>query len=181
MNKKLEEYVLWSNYYEDIVEMCNYIQHDYPESNEDELYEYYCDENNFNYDMLCTKLNIQLSTKIVVIGELGLWNGKVTGYKTIDSGNIRDCLYSECDYAKWYIDTLGDLRCNASHHDGNNYYLYRALKEGLSDKQIENFYDKLWNGMVRRNDINRYTYRLGDRIAKVFGFKIRKNRRDKAA
>lgn len=45
------------------------------------------------------------------------------GYKEIPSGNIRDCLYSDTDYSTWYVDRLGDLRCDAIHHDGTNFYL----------------------------------------------------------
>ena len=28
----------------------------------------------------------------------------------IDSGNIKDCLYSDTDYTEWYVDKYGDLR-----------------------------------------------------------------------
>lgn len=65
-------------------------------------------------------LNIQLSQPIIVIGDLGRWNGRVSGYKMIDSGNIKDCLYSDTDYTEWYVDKYGDLRADAVHHDGTN-------------------------------------------------------------
>ena len=42
-----------------------------------------------------------VSRPILVIGDLGLWHGRVSGYKEIPSGNIRDCLYSDCDYSTW--------------------------------------------------------------------------------
>ena len=38
-------------------------------------------------------LNVQLSQPILVVGDLGLWNGRRMGYKEIPSGNIRDCLW----------------------------------------------------------------------------------------
>ena len=44
-------------------------------------------------------LDIQLSQPILVIGDLGMWNGRRMGYKEIASGNIRDCLYSDTDFA----------------------------------------------------------------------------------
>ena len=94
-------------------------------------------------------LDIQLSQPIIVIGDLGRWNGRVTGYKMIDSGNIRDCLYADTDYAEWYVDKYGDLRADAVHHDGTNHYLYRVFKDGVTDKQIENLQDKIYNGKSR--------------------------------
>ena len=66
-------------------------------------------------------LTVQLSQPILVVGDLGLWNGRRMGYKEIPSGNIRDCLYSDTDYSTWYVDRLGDLRCDAIHHDGTNF------------------------------------------------------------
>lgn len=118
-------------------------------------------------------LDIQLSQPIIVIAELGLWDGPKSGYKMIASGNIKDCLYSDEDYNCWYVDKLGDLRCDAIHHDGTNHYLYRVFKDGVSQSQIDNLQNKIYDGKVTRADITRVTKRLGDAIAAVYGFKIR--------
>ena len=32
----------------------------------------------------------------------------------IDSGNIKNCLYSDTDYTEWYVDKYGDLRADES-------------------------------------------------------------------
>ena len=100
------------------------------------------------------------------------------GYKEISSGNIRDCLYSERDdeYVTWYVDKQGDLRCEAIHHDGTNHYLYRAYKDGVPESQKDRLKDKLYRGIATRADITRITRRLGDDIAKVYGFSIPRQR-----
>ena len=51
-----------------------------------------------------------VSRPILVIGDLGLWHGRVSGYKEIPSGKIRDCLYSDCDYSTIldFLDNLGE-------------------------------------------------------------------------
>ena len=117
-------------------------------------------------------LNIQLSQPILVIGDLGLWYGRRSGYKEIESGNIRDCLYADTDYSTWYVDKLGDLRCDAIHHDGTDHYLYRAYKDGVRESQIDLLKDKLYRGIATRADVTRITRRLGDDIARVYGFSI---------
>ena len=101
------------------------------------------------------------------------------GYKEIESGNIRDCLYSErdIDYSTWYVDKNGDFRCEAIHHDGTNHYLYRVYKDGVSETQIDNLKEKIYYGKATRADITRVTRRLGDDIAKVYGFPIPVKRR----
>ena len=145
-------------------------------NDENKLYEYMVEANDDYLSDERRNLDIQFSQPIIVIGDLGRWNGRVTGYKMIDSGNITDCLYSDTDYTEWYVDKYGDLRANAVHHDGTNHYLYRVFKDGVTDTQIENLQDKIYNGKATRADITRVTKRLGDDISGVYGFSIPKQR-----
>ena len=124
-----------------------------------------------------SNLNIQLSQPIIVIGDLQLWNGKIVGCKMVNSGNIKDCLRSECDMVEWYVDKRGDLRCNAIHHDGTNHYLYRVFKDGITDTQKENLQNKIYNETITRADITRVTKRLGDYIARVYGYEIAREKK----
>ena len=119
---------------------------------------------------------MQLSQPILVVGDLGLWNGRRMGYKEIPSGNIRDCLYGDTDYSTWYVDRLGDLRCDAVHHDGTNHYLYRAYKENVSEAQIDQLKEKLYSGTATRADVTRVTKRLGDEIGRVYGWRFPSSR-----
>lgn len=121
-------------------------------------------------------LDIQLSQPIIIIGDLGRWNGRVMGYKMVDSGNIKDCLYSDTDFTEWYVDRYGDLRADAVHHDGTNHYLYRVFKEGVTDAQIERLQEKVYMGRATRADITRVTKRLGDEIGRVYGWDFPKSR-----
>ena len=141
-------------------------------NDENKLYEYMVEANDDYLSDERRNLDIQFSQPIIVIGDLGRWNGRVSGYKMIDSGNIKDCLYSDTDYTEWYVDKYGDLRADAVHHDGTNHYLYRVFKDGVTDTQIENLQDKIYNGKATRADITRVTKRLGDDIAGVYGFPI---------
>ena len=164
------DHLIWSNYNLDLDDWREDLLEEYPDANESELYQL-MDERNSSYldDERCN-LNIQMAMPIIIIGDLGLWNGRRTGYKDIPSGNIRDCLYSDTDYTTWYVDRLGDLRCDAVHHDGTNHYLYRAFKPGVSEAQMDRLREKIYDGSVTRADITRVTQRLGDAIGKVYGW-----------
>ena len=70
----------------------------YPDHTEDELLSLMYDLNNEYLDDERVNLNITLSRPILIIADLGLWNGRRSGYAEIKSRNIRDCLYSESDY-----------------------------------------------------------------------------------
>ena len=116
-------------------------------------------------------LNIEVG-EILVIGDLGRWNGRVNGYKLISSGNISECLTTECDRAEWYVDRDGDLRATMIHHDGTNYLRYRKFRNGISDEDREQLLDDIYNGCASEDEIRKVTCRLGDDIAKVYGWVI---------
>ena len=114
-------------------------------------------------------LDIVLPEPILVIANLGLWNGRHSGYREILSRNLRDCFYTDADLTEWYLDRLGDLRADGIHHDGRNYYLYRIYLENVSDAARESLKDKIWNNTFTRTDITRATRRLGDVISERLG------------
>lgn len=133
-----DRHIIWSDISLDLDDWRESLEELYPGYSDDELYDIMVKSNAENLYDERVNLNIQLSQPIIVIGDLGRWNGRVSGYKMIDSGNIKDCLYSDTDYTEWYVDKYGDLRADAVHHDGTNHYLYRVFKDGVTDTQIEN-------------------------------------------
>ena len=168
-----ERHIIWSNDL-DYDDWRVDLEENYPDLTEDERIALMYEINGDYLDDERTNLNIQLAQPILVIGDLGLWNGRRSGYNEISSGNIRDCLYSDTELSTWYVDKLGDLRCDAIHHDGTNHYLYRAYKDNVRDSQIDLLKEKLYRGIATRADITRVTRRLGDDIAKVYGFSLPK-------
>ena len=164
------DHLIWSNYSLDYDDWKDDLEAEYPELSEDERQERMVEINGDYLDDERMNLNVQLSRPILVIADLGLWNGRRMGYKEIASGNIRDCLYSDTDYSTWYVDKLGDMRCDAIHHDGINHYLYRTYKDGVSEEQIDRLKEKIYGGVATRADITRVTERLGDEIGKVYGW-----------
>lgn len=112
-NQAIDRHIIWGDIDLNLDDWRENLQEDYPELSETELYQKMYDINGEYLDDERANLNIQLSQPIIVIGDLGLWNGRVTGYKMIDSGNIKDCLYSDTDFTEWYVDKYGDLRADA--------------------------------------------------------------------
>lgn len=119
-----DRHIIWSNENLDLDDWREDLQEQYPDCSEDELYRIMCETNADYLSDERVNLNIQLSQPILVIADLGLWNGRRMGYKEIPSGNIRDCLSGGYDYTTWYVDKKGDFRCDDIHHDGTNHYLY---------------------------------------------------------
>lgn len=137
-----DDYRIWSNADLDYEEWKDWMEEEYPTLSDDERIAMMYEENGHYLEDERLNLDIQLSQPILVVADLGLWNGRRTGYKEIPSGNIRDCLYSDYDYTTWYVDRNGDFRCDDTHHDGTNHYLYfhhwrygfESLSPVLTDK-----------------------------------------------
>ena len=175
-NKTSEIHIIWSNRNLDFDEWKDHLQEIYPNMNEQELMDKMYEINAGYLDDERENLNIKLSQPILLIADVGRWNGRSSAYAEIKSGNISDCLYSEMDMCEWYVDEYGDFRADAIHHDGVNHYLYRVYKDCATITQIESLKDKLYNNKATRADITRITRRIGDDIAKIYGFTIPKIR-----
>lgn len=164
------KHIIWSNCHLDYDDWKDDLAAEFPDMSESQRIQMMYDRNNDYWDDERANLNIQLFAPILVIADIGRWDGRYSGYSEIKSGNIQDCLYSSSDYATWYVDRLGDLRCDAIHHGGTNHYLYRVYKSGVTEMQIERLKGKLYDGTATRIDITRITKRLGDAIGKVYGW-----------
>ena len=165
-------HIIWSNNNLDYEDWRTDMESEYPELTEEERVQRMYEINNAYLDDERLNLNIQLGHPILLIADLGRWNGRFPGYKEITSGRISDCLYSEMDYLTWFVDKNGDMRCEAIHHDGTNFYLYRTYKDGATEAQIDRLKEKIYNGTATRADITRVTRRLGDEIGKVYGWEF---------
>ena len=173
-----EKHIIWSNLNLDLKDWREFLEEEYPDRTEDEYYYLMRELNDGYLDDERMNLDRQLSTPIIVCADLGLWNGRKSGYRMIGSGNIKDCLDSGFDDVEWYVDRLGDLRSTAVHHDGRNHYLYRAVKERVPDWKVERLQNKLYEGTASYADIVKVTRRLGDEIAAVYGFPIQEEKKE---
>lgn len=171
----MKKHIIWSNmnldiedWREDYKESCENNDMEYDPNDEYAIYEWMMETNKEYLDDERMNLSKVVDGRILVIGNLGLWNGRVQGYKIIGSGKISDILYSECDYAEWYGDGY-NIRSVGVHHDGRNYAEYRVIRE---DRNIENLLDDIYDGKeISRAKLNYYTKSLYPAVAKVYGWR----------
>jgi len=161
--------VIWTNDDYDEWERCMLI--DYPDeaSREEEGIEinyerYHEDCDQYLYDERAN-LDVEVDGVIVCFAVLGLWDGKYNGAKTFGD-NVRNILYSDCDYVDWYCDRY-NVRCRASHHDGTNYYLYRVAKDR---EQAKRLVDAIAYNDMTEEEFRKATRSLRPYVAKVYGW-----------
>ena len=164
----MKRHVIWSNRNLDINDWKDFLEEEYPEVTDE--YEQYnlIEDMNMEYleDERCN-LNEKVDGRILVIADLGLWDGRRQGYKILDN-TISDILYDrDGEYLEWYGDGY-NIKATVSHHDGTNFYEYRVIRE---DRNIENLLDAIYNGEeINRKKLNYYTKSLYPYIEKIYGW-----------
>ena len=153
----------WREAYTEFIEMNNL---DWELDDEYKLCDFMYHINNEYLDDERTNLNTQTDGRILVIADLGLWNGRKQGYKILGD-TISDILYDDAEYIEWYSDGY-NIKAIASHHDGTNFYEYRVIRE---DRNIDNLLEAIYNGEeITRDKLNYYTKSLHNYVAKVYGW-----------
>lgn len=76
----------------------------------------------------------------LVMGEVGLWNGKHKSGKVVHSVDELSVAWKDCDYIE-FTDKNGHLYLKCSHHDGTNMFEIKHLNQkGL--EYTENHWDE---------------------------------------
>lgn len=120
-----------------------------------------------SYDAEMANLSKRLDGRILAIADLGLWNGRVQGYKIL-SDNLNEVISfgMSCDEREVYCDAY-NVRATGYHHDGSNSVLFRELRE---DRNIDNFLEKIYNNeTISSSTLNYYTKSLKPYIKEVYG------------
>ena len=137
---------------------------------ENRLWDFANDMNKLDLDDLRTNLDIQLDTPILILADIGRWMDGSRGYKEIHSGNLKDIFCAQVNGMSdqhWFCDGY-NICCQETHHDGTNYYIYRAIR---NKDNIEGLYEKILNQEeVTSSTLNYYTKSLAGVVAKIFGF-----------
>jgi hypothetical protein len=157
----------WRESYKEFLEINNM---DIPFKIDDYDVEDYMHETNSSYlDDERMNLNKTLDGRVLVIADLGLWNGRKQGYKILGTNlnNIFDINSRGFDYAEFYGDGY-NIKGIEHHHDGTNYYEYRVIRE---NRDIDKLLDAIYNGEeITRKKLNYYTRSLYKDVAKIYGW-----------
>ena len=171
MSMREGERIIWTSRpdYEDWREV---VESELPDATDEERYEYMMAVNSDGLEFEREALAHQYPDRILVIADLGLWNGRISVYKEIPSGNLADCFVPTSDTLDitWYLDGKGNLRADDRHHDGVNHYLYRVWKPGATQRQRQSLKTAILLGRCKASDIERVTDRLGGEIEKIYAW-----------
>ena len=163
----MKKHIIWSNINLKIEDWKDFLEKYHPDIND--KYEQMNLIREMNSEYLWDEranLNKKIDGRILVLGDIGRWDGRVNGYKILDD-NISSILETDCDYCEWYSDGY-NIKFKGIHHDGVNYAKYRVIRE---DRNIHNLLDDIYNGKeISRKKLNYYTRSLHPYVAEVYGW-----------
>lgn len=111
-------------------------------------------------------LDKELPGNILVIADLGLWNGRRPGYRELGN-NLNNILkVAVGDYFTVYYDG-DDIRATDIHHDGTNHYLFRLIRD---DENIDILKKKIFDDTFTTEDIEQYTISLAPFVKEIYGW-----------
>lgn len=167
-----KDHIIWQDEHLDLKDWIGDLREYHPDATESELWSIMCETNSgYLEDEQGNLSGVILPRPILVVGDLGLWHGRVPGCKLIASGKVSDCLSTaENGTACWYVDARGDFRGRLNHHDGTNRMLYRGVRPGVSDEALDTLCQKIYDRKDFKKDLSRLTFRLGDLIGDVYGW-----------
>ena len=131
-------------------------------------YEAACESNTeWLYDVR-SNLKMEVPNPILAIADLGLWNGRRSGYKMLSGSTVADIFTVHCgDFVTYYADAY-NVRCVDIHHDGTNYYVFRELRD--PEGSCQPLLDAIYCGKDYKALLKRYTKSLLPYVADVYGW-----------
>ena len=104
-----QKHIIWSNIDLDLDDWYDDLHEEYPALGEeglrDMMYQY-----NFEYfSDAQSQLDMYVGSPILVLANLGLWDGRHRGFGEIKSGNIKDCMETDYEYAEWRVGSKYDF------------------------------------------------------------------------
>lgn len=92
------------------------------------------DRDNFDAEITnLSSIEIPSLRKVLVLADLGLWNGRRSAYKIATCDTYADVLRLASYEPNYYVED-NEFKCDDSHHDGTNHLIFRLIHSELAEK-----------------------------------------------
>ena len=151
------------------------------DENYDTVWEYIENLHNMYLDDEKDNLNCPLHNEVLCI-DYGFDDDEIQEVQRTEISNLNECLHPRTEDTEimYFVekDTL-ELR-QKEYGYSTNYFTYREVKAGVTEEQLDEFFDKCNAGKVTQADIDKITKPMGEYVQKVYGFEVNKPEKKKA-
>ena len=123
------------------------------------------------FQLDCERDNLDQETdgEIVIVANLGLWDGRHSAVKNTGKHNLNAVLgaYGGVDEFEVFVED-GEVRGFGHHHDGTNKYLFREVvdQDAWEKLSAKIYLGKDWE----KSELDKATKPLADRVNKIYGW-----------
>ena len=159
--------VIYSNEYDDA------LFQELRKENADETEEYVWDvyngfKNSDYHDFRCELQHMPYVHNLVLVGTVGLWNGRrQAGALPREFKNVLNA-FSNCDYVTLYVENKR-VYLKGVHHDGTHYMELRAFRKQYGTEAVKSTFSAYTNSVTSTADIERATRTVYPEFKKQFG------------
>ena len=154
----------WCDSYAEFCEL-----NEIPHGGDNDIYNWMIDTNNSYLDDERINLDIKIDAPIICIGDIGTWRGRFAGYVLL-TNNINDIFNIKDDLMEYYADA-GEIHATGIHHDGSNYYQFRAARRG---RDLDKLLTAIYSGEhINPQKLNYYTRSIYPDVASVYGWEAK--------
>lgn len=124
----------------------------------------------FTWECESGNLDKETTGEIVIIADLGLWNGRQQAIKETRKYNLNTIIdyHGDVDDIEVYVED-GEVRGNGYHHDGTNHYIFREVVD--YDKWKELSQKIMAGGKYTKAELNKATKSLAGYVNEIYGWK----------
>lgn len=115
-----------------------------------------------------SNLDIEVQNPILVVADLGLWNGRRSDYRILSGSRVADIFGVQCgDFVTYFADAY-NVCCEDIHHDGINRYIFREIRD--PEGYCQPLLDALRGQRNYKALMKRYSKSLLPYVADVYGW-----------
>ena len=108
------------------------------------------------------KLDTGKGIHIIAFADTRYWKGGHCGYRFVETGNLKDCLFTNHDDTEFFLTEQGEFLSREYGKEGTCQYYFRRFKGEIPKYFLSFMCDARKQGTFGNSFINYYTEPLGD-------------------
>lgn len=165
------QHTIWTNEPDAITALMEDYNAEY--GDEDEQLDYYAAaelNDEYRHDEI-SNLESANAGEILAIADLGLWNGRCSGYTTYKKlTDVLETMPNYDAYIRFYVDEHGEFCGRFTHHDGINSVIYRERRPNCSEEMWNHLLETMMEDDDYSNLVELCTMPLGTKIQAIYGW-----------
>lgn len=105
--------------------------------------------------------------RIIAFADTRYWNGGHCGYRFVETGNLKDCFFTNHDDTEFYLTDQGEFLSREYGKEGMCQYYFRRFRDNVPRNFLSLMIETQKNGTFGNEFINRFTVPFGNEVREL--------------